>query len=817
MATVQYDDILLNIGSRASTDGIEKSISMLKQLKEIFPIGGIKESADAMKEFASAINSMDKGVVTALASIKGNLTKVATAMKSAQKQVGKDNLVQTPFADKKPVIEVFDAAKARAEDLKKTMEDSAKAIELPKQKPQIQLVDTEQARLAKEIADAQARAKAETESFAKLQAQVEKSMASAEKTLARQATNEARARAQSAREAQAQALADVAASEARERLDASSAPRSDIADAVQREMARLRSGGGGHYVEPEEYWNPDRVAEDFQNATEELERINADIGDGADEAQRFEANVRQLVQDLANAPPTSNSFLRQQGYTTQEIVAAKQEIANMRWEERQAAQAAREAARATGEIGREANRARTAFERFGNRIGNFLQYRLMRAVFSGIVNGAKQGFTNLENWDRNIGKTGFAESMDKGRESLEALKNSLAVIAAPGLEFVIGLLEKIAKWAITAANTISRFFAILAGSDTYVAVEWPDYIAGTTDEFGRATTAAKDFKRQLMGFDEINNITEQKGGSGGSGSGKGGFKYKDMFSKQKVGDVSDFEKRLKKIWEILKKIVETVKEWFLADWDRLKAQWDAISEPLKKAYEWLQNLSKKILYSQKTMDQTATKFNIVGQIILQALVAPFKVFVALVKAAIKAVGALGEYIATTFQNVKDLLTGKINLKQFTENMKEAGDSLKKNMGDALDDLNKGLHKAFDTKWQLDVNGKLILNEVDVSGLGSSYFKITKYASGGYPNTGSLFIAGESGPEMVGTIGGSTAVANNDDIVAAVSQGVASAVASVLGGGTNVNVVLEGDAKNLFRVVQNQARNYAIQTGSYAFG
>lgn len=49
-----------------------------------------------------------------------------------------------------------------------------------------------------------------------------------------------------------------------------------------------------------------------------------------------------------------------------------------------------------------------------------------------------------------------------------------------------------------------------------------------------------------------------------------------------------------------------------------------------------------------------------------------------------------------------------------------------------------------------------------------------FASGGFPTTGQLFMAREAGPELVGTIGGKTAVANNAEIVAGISQGVASA-------------------------------------------
>ena len=76
-----------------------------------------------------------------------------------------------------------------------------------------------------------------------------------------------------------------------------------------------------------------------------------------------------------------------------------------------------------------------------------------------------------------------------------------------------------------------------------------------------------------------------------------------------------------------------------------------------------------------------------------------------------------------------------------------------------------------------------LNRI-LSGVGSSFGSSSKlsitsglsrsvkaYASGGYPDEGQLFIARERGAEMVGSIGGKTAVANNDQIVEAIRQGV----------------------------------------------
>jgi len=54
-------------------------------------------------------------------------------------------------------------------------------------------------------------------------------------------------------------------------------------------------------------------------------------------------------------------------------------------------------------------------------------------------------------------------------------------------------------------------------------------------------------------------------------------------------------------------------------------------------------------------------------------------------------------------------------------------------------------------------------------------QIKGYATGGYPQSGELFWARENGePEMVGQMGGSTAVANNDQIVSGIASGVATA-------------------------------------------
>lgn len=57
--------------------------------------------------------------------------------------------------------------------------------------------------------------------------------------------------------------------------------------------------------------------------------------------------------------------------------------------------------------------------------------------------------------------------------------------------------------------------------------------------------------------------------------------------------------------------------------------------------------------------------------------------------------------------------------------------------------------------------------------------ISWYASGGFPKTGEIFAANESGPEMVGRIGNKTAVANNDQITTAIAESTYEAVSKAL--------------------------------------
>ena len=62
----------------------------------------------------------------------------------------------------------------------------------------------------------------------------------------------------------------------------------------------------------------------------------------------------------------------------------------------------------------------------------------------------------------------------------------------------------------------------------------------------------------------------------------------------------------------------------------------------------------------------------------------------------------------------------------------------------------------------------------------------QYADGGFPTMGEMFIARENGPELVGSINGRTAVANNGEIVQGIAQGVYNAMIAAKGNGSGGN-------------------------------
>ncbi len=113
-------------------------------------------------------------------------------------------------------------------------------------------------------------------------------------------------------------------------------------------------------------------------------------------------------------------------------------------------------------------------------------------------------------------------------------------------------------------------------------------------------------------------------------------------------------------------------------------------------------------------------------------------------------------------------------------------------------------KAYE---ELQKSGQI--NSPDTWG-GLGLLALKKYADGGFPDYGDLFIANEQGPELVGTIGNRTAVANSSSIETAIYNAVRSAMSDSNTGGQSadihVTVDIDGDTVGETVARYNAVRN-----------
>ncbi len=136
---------------------------------------------------------------------------------------------------------------------------------------------------------------------------------------------------------------------------------------------------------------------------------------------------------------------------------------------------------------------------------------------------------------------------------------------------------------------------------------------------------------------------------------------------------------------------------------------------------------------------------------------------------------------------------------------------------------------LNSKLKFDIDPVSVMGVQVFDGASIDLGKIPTFASGGFPAHGQMFIARESGPEMVGRIGGRTAVANNDQIIDGVSKGVYMAVSSA--GGMNEDTLYRAfkralrevdltavlDTDRMFKAMQKKAEEYKNRTNKPAFG
>lgn len=556
------------------------------------------------------------------------------------------------------------------------------------------------------------------------------------------------------------------------------------------------------------------------------------------------------------------------------------------------------------DVGKSAEKAHKPINVVLKSLGRVAFYRAIRTVLKEIAQAFQEGLQNAYAYSQGITSEGhrFSAAMDSMSSAGLKMKNQLgsafiALLAAiaPIINAIIGLVTKL-------ADAVSQFLAVFTGG-TYlkakdVPARWAEGAAG-------AAKATKEWRNQLLGFDEINRLDAPTEPSGGGGGGSA----LDPMSMFEDTPVDGFFKTLRDRIIALKESLDF--EPLRKSWDRFKDSIKSFGDVVATGLVWVWD---NILYplSKWTIEQAApvlvnllaSAFNFLTAVlerlapifdwIWQKILKPVFSFIGSV--AIKALQGLNDLL----QDLADLISGKITFGEFLKGMsnteeqiaaictvlgavgligllkylkdsvlvgvflaigkfntllsflaanpivlviaaiaalvvglielyqhwdwvkakfEEFMESISSHVGNGIVDWQdfayvavysiqcvinviKGIVSWIETMIQgiqlaiawfkeLDIVKNSEERAQQIQEDGSIYLQ--GFASGGFPDEGQLFMAREAGPEMVGTVGGRTAVATNNDIVAAVSAGVANAVSSTLGnrdGNVSVRVFLD---------------------------
>lgn len=178
-------------------------------------------------------------------------------------------------------------------------------------------------------------------------------------------------------------------------------------------------------------------------------------------------------------------------------------------------------------------------------------YMLIRKLKSAFTSGMKE----LANYSTEV-KT----SLGSMSAAMGQMQNSIATAFAPLVTTVAPYITAFIRHIADAFNAVGAFFASLTGQSSYTrAVYNYQGVAGAADKAAgstkKAADAQKELNRQLMGFDQINKLDDNDGGSGSGSGGGGGGSGGDSggnglsFVTESIpGIMSDWAEKFKEAW-----------------------------------------------------------------------------------------------------------------------------------------------------------------------------------------------------------------------------------------------------------------------------
>lgn len=151
--------------------------------------------------------------------------------------------------------------------------------------------------------------------------------------------------------------------------------------------------------------------------------------------------------------------------------------------------------------------------------------KMIRGIISGITAAIKDGTKALYEYSQAMG-TAYAASLDSLATSANYLSNSFAAMAAPLVNALAPAIDFVIDKIVQLMNWFNMLISAFTGAAmTTIAKKVPTAFGGASKGIGgtggAAKKAAKELKRYILAFDEINALGSQNNGSGSGGGGGG--------------------------------------------------------------------------------------------------------------------------------------------------------------------------------------------------------------------------------------------------------------------------------------------------------
>ena len=185
----------------------------------------------------------------------------------------------------------------------------------------------------------------------------------------------------------------------------------------------------------------------------------------------------------------------------------------------QATLATKEVGQAAESAGKAAQRGSKGIHIFGSSLMRIVKYRIIRSVIRSITSAFAEGLKNVREYSETMSGEAhrMAETLKNLSASNQIMKNQIGSAWGELLSIIMPYVQQIINAVARLADWLSQMFAAIGGhTNYYKAVDASAALAKNT---AAGAASAKEMRRQLMGFDEINRLDAPNNGGGGGGGG----------------------------------------------------------------------------------------------------------------------------------------------------------------------------------------------------------------------------------------------------------------------------------------------------------